>query len=169
MRCKTRQVRTCRFCKVHVLSDIFRTDGELGRDCSCLMGQIVGGGGHLQQLGGRTVSIKINLDVGEIKPDLNCTLAGAHGLVPAVIRNEAIAALQAPVGVSKWPVASGLSKSSFDADIRGDTVVMTNATTYAKPVEKRTGAAEATLRSHFDSADLAAAIRSEIQGFWDGQ
>lgn len=113
------------------------------------------------------MTIQIKFDLSEIKPDLNRTLAGAHGLVPAVIRNEAIAALQAPVGVSKWPVQTGLSKSSFDADIRGDTVVMTNATTYAVHVEQRTGAAESTLRSHFDSANITAVIDAEIQEFLD--
>ena len=49
----------------------------------------------------------IKVTVGEIKPDLNKVFDGAIDLLYGVIRVEAIAALQAPVGVSKWPVQTG--------------------------------------------------------------
>ena len=79
---------------------------------------------------------------------------GAIDLLYGVIRVEAIAALQAPVGVSKWPVQTGLSKASFDANIRPPIVSITNATTYAGRVEERTGSARRTLTDHFESTSL---------------
>ena len=111
----------------------------------------------------------IRVTVGEIKPDLNKVFDGAIDLLYGVIRVEAIAALQAPVGVSKWPVQTGLSKASFDANIRPPVVSITNATTYAGQVEERTGAARRTLTDHFESTSLASAVERVLEPYLEKQ
>lgn len=113
--------------------------------------------------------MRISVKVSDIKPDLEKVFGGAMKLLYVVIRQEAIDALQAPQGVSLWPVATGLSKASFDAEIRPPVVSITNATTYAQYVEERGSPAGQTLVDHFESASLVDAVERVLQPYLDKQ